>query len=43
MDDTIEQFDWIPEQLTKVLEDILADTPGQAVPVSGDGGAAESV
>lgn len=43
MDDSIEQFDWIPEQLTQVLEDILADSALQAEVVPYDATVADRV
>jgi len=43
MDDNIEQFDWIPERLTEVLEDILADSATQPAVVSGDAITADRV
>ena len=35
MDNDIDQFDWIPERLTEVLEDILADATVQTVLLPG--------
>ncbi len=43
MDDSIEQFDWIPEQLTQVLEDILADGVVQPVVLPCDATVADRV
>ena len=43
MDDSIEQFDWIPEQLTQVLEDILAEGAVQPVVLPCDATVADRV